>query len=81
MSVQIKFSASVPAGDPESRPVTIVGKKPNLTKVPFADVAPFLGTRVTEEVANTCMGCLQQRKYFLVGMEQACATLITVAHS
>ena len=46
----IKFCTSVPGGDPESRPCTIVGKRPNLDKVPFTDVAPFLGNRVSEEV-------------------------------
>ena len=46
----IKFCTSVPEGDPENRPCTIVGKRPNLDKLPFTDVAPFLGNRVSEEV-------------------------------
>ncbi len=50
MSVQIKFSTAVSPGDPESRPCTIVGKRPNLTKVPFTAIAPLLGNRVSEEV-------------------------------
>ncbi len=46
----IKFCTSVPGGDPESRPCTIVGKRPNLNKVPFTDVEPFFGNRVSDKV-------------------------------
>ena len=50
MGVQIEFKVNVAAGDPSTRPVTILGKKGNLESVPFVQVAPYLGDKVTEEV-------------------------------
>ena len=48
--VDIEFCKVVPSGDPLARPVTIIGKKTNLSKVPFASVLPYLGNKVNEEV-------------------------------
>lgn len=48
--VDIEFCKVVPSGDPLERPITIVGKKTNLSKVPFASVLPYLGNKVNEEV-------------------------------
>lgn len=46
----IEFCKVVASGDPAERPVTFVGKKSNLSKVPFASVLPYLGNKVNEEV-------------------------------
>jgi hypothetical protein len=55
--VDIEFCKVVPSGDPLERPVTIVGKKTNLSKVPFASVLPYFGKKVNEEVFNTKFWC------------------------
>ena len=47
---EIVFCSAVPSSDPSDRPVTILGKKANLKKVPFSDVAPYLAPRVSAEV-------------------------------
>ena len=47
---EIVFCIAVPSADPSDRPVTILGKKANLKKVPFSDVAPYLAPRVSAEV-------------------------------
>ena len=46
----IEFCKVVASGDPAGRPVTFIGKKTNLSKVPFASVLPYLGNKVNEEV-------------------------------
>ena len=48
----IVFSSSLPPSDPSQRPVTIIGKKANLSKVQYSDVVPYLGSRVSTEVNN-----------------------------
>lgn len=50
MSVKVEFVEKVSAGDPSVRPCTILGKKGNLQPLPFAEVSPYLGNKVTEEV-------------------------------
>ena len=50
--VDIEFCKAVPSGDPAERPITIIGKKANLSKVPFASVLPYLGNKVNEEVSG-----------------------------
>ena len=47
----IEFCKVVASGDPSARPVTFIGKKTNLSKVPFASVLPYLGNKVNEEVS------------------------------
>ena len=49
--VDIEFCKVVPSGDPLERPITIIGKKTNLSKVPFASVLPYFGNKVSEEVS------------------------------
>ena len=46
----VEFCKVVAPGDPAERPVTFVGKKNNLSKVPFSSVLPYLGNKVDEEV-------------------------------
>ena len=48
----IEFCKVVPSGNPAERPVTIIGKKCNLSKVPFASVLPYCGNKVDEEVSS-----------------------------
>ena len=49
--VDIEFYKVVPSGDPLERPITIIGKKTNLSKVPFASVLPYFGNKVNEDVS------------------------------
>lgn len=52
MGVEVEFLIEVPPGDPANRPCTILGKKKNLQCVLYSQVFPYLGDRVTEEVAS-----------------------------
>lgn len=49
---EIVYSSSVSSSDPSERPVTILGKKANLSKLQFSDVSPFLGSKVSHEVSR-----------------------------
>lgn len=49
---EVVFYATVPSSDPSDTPVTILGKKANLKKVPFSDVSPYLAPRVSPEVGR-----------------------------
>lgn len=51
MSVTVDFLEQVAAGDPLQRPCTILGKKGNVQSLSFDKVSPYLGDKVTEEVA------------------------------
>lgn len=51
MSTTLEFVAQVGASDPSQRPCTILGKKGNVQPLPFAKVSPYLGDKVTKEVA------------------------------
>jgi hypothetical protein len=50
MSVKVEFVEKVSSGDPAVRPCTILGKKNNLQSLPFGEVSPYLGDKVTNEV-------------------------------
>lgn len=47
---EVVFVEKVSPGDPAVRPCTILGKKGNLQSLPFGEVSPYLGDKVTEEV-------------------------------
>ena len=49
-AVSLEFVKNVKPGDPNTRPVTILGKKDDLEGLHFSRVSPYLGGRVTEEV-------------------------------
>ena len=46
----VVFSKEVGSSEPSERPVTILGKKANLSQLCFNDVSRFLGDKVTSEV-------------------------------
>ena len=46
----IVFSCKVSAADPSERPVTFLGKRANLQKVQYSDVAGYLEPKVSTEV-------------------------------
>ena len=48
--VDIVFSCKVSAADPSERPVTFLGKRANLLKVQYSDVAGYLERKVSTEV-------------------------------
>ena len=51
---EIVYCSSVSRSDPSERPVTILGKKANLSKLQFSDVSRFLGSKVSAEVSKLC---------------------------
>jgi probable aminopeptidase NPEPL1 len=57
---EIVYCSSVSGSDPSDRPVTILGKKANLSKLQFRDVAPFLGSKVSAETWSAAVGTLRE---------------------
>ncbi|PIO36792.1 hypothetical protein AB205_0100700 [Aquarana catesbeiana] len=49
-NVRLEFKASAGDGDPQTRPILILGQLPNLQRLPWAEVRGKLQPRVTEEV-------------------------------
>lgn len=48
----LAFVRTLPSGDPDTRPITFVGKKKNLIKIPFdQNIAIHLGDKVSEDVS------------------------------
>lgn len=61
-NVRLEFKASAGDGDPQTRPILILGQLPNLQRLPWAEVRGKLQPRVTEEVSTLPAGlCLLTR--------------------